>query len=114
VEKLLSGNPGLIVFVLDRDVDLKNLYLCSWQILSNTDPGRDIICHTSNIIFNSTAKNHKTDNFRREWPNVVVSDDETIKKIDALWDELDLGELLDSPSLAYTSLLFEGGAAVNR
>ena len=52
VEKLLSGNPGLIVFVLDRNVDLKNLYHCSWQILSNTDPSRDMLRNTNNIIFN--------------------------------------------------------------
>ena len=112
VEKLLSGNPGLIVFVLDRNVDLKNLYHCSWQILSNTDPSRDMLRNTNNIIVNSTAKNHKSDNFSRNWPNVVVSDNKTIEKIDKLWENLNIGEFIESPSLAFSSLIFEGGAEV--
>ncbi len=110
VEKLLSGNPGLIVFVLDRNVDLKNLYHCSWQILSNTDPSRDMLRNTNNIIVNSTAKNHKSDNFSRNWPNVVVSDNKTIEKIDKLWENLNIGEFIESPSLAFSSLIFKGGA----
>ncbi|MDX2414525.1 MAG: menaquinone biosynthesis decarboxylase [Bacteroidales bacterium] len=112
VEKLLSGNPGLIVFVLDRNVDLKNLYHCSWQILSNTDPSRDMLRNANNIIVNSTAKNHKSDNFSRNWPNVVVSDNKTIEKIDKLWEDLNIGELIESPSLAFSSLIFKGGAEV--
>ena len=88
IESLIGGNEGLIVFVLDSKLDIKNTYITTWQILSHPDPQRDIIRSGNNIIINSTAKAHSSDNFPREWPNVVVSDNDTIKKVDALWDKL--------------------------
>lgn len=114
VKKLVPVSGRLIIFALDSNVDLDNLYLCSWQILSNTDPARDMISVSDSIIFNSTAKDHKSDNFSRAWPNVVVSDGETISKIDGLWNKLGLGSFIESPSLKFTPLIREGGAEVKR
>jgi hypothetical protein len=40
---------------------------------------------------------------------VVISDDETIKKVDSIWDKLNLGPLISSPSDYYKVLVpFQG------
>ncbi len=114
LEKMIIGTEGLIVFVLDAKVELNDLYICAWQILSNTDPGRDLSRRASNILINSTSKAHKTDNFPRSWPNVVVSDNETIERIDKLWDELRLGDKITSPSISLNRLLHKGDAEVSK
>jgi 4-hydroxy-3-polyprenylbenzoate decarboxylase len=44
------------------------------------------------------------DGFSRVWPNPVVSSEETIHQIDAMWPELGLGHFLPSPSLVYFPL----------
>ena len=110
LEKLISGSEGLIVFALDANIDLNDLYICSWQILSNTDPERDLSRIASNIIVDSTSKAHKTDNFPRSWPNVVVSDNKTIARIDKLWEHLGLGDKITSPSISISRLLHKGEA----
>ncbi len=48
------------------------------------------------------------ENFKRDWPNVVVSDEKTINKIDSIWNDLNLGNFIKSPSLKFKKLLFEG------
>ena len=114
LEKFAEGSALKYIFALDAGVDVNKLYTCAWQILANTDPRRDIYKHKSTLIFNSTAKSHSSDKFPRSWPNVVVSDNETIDKIDSIWQELDLGEMIISPSREFASLLFEGGAEISR
>ncbi len=113
LESLLAEANGITVFLLDAKVDLSDLYISVWQILSNTDPVRDINRKGSNIIINSTSKSHASDNFPRSWPNVVVSDSEIIDKIDSLWDKLDLGDKITSPSIKLSNLLFRGDAEVS-
>jgi 4-hydroxy-3-polyprenylbenzoate decarboxylase len=35
----------------------------------------------------------------REWPDVVKMDHATVEKIDQIWHQLGLGEVIDSPSV---------------
>lgn len=114
LDKMINGTEGLIVFALDAEVDLDDMYICAWQILSNTDPGRDLSRRGSNIIIDSTSKAHVKDNFPRSWPNVVVSDNETIARIDKLWDKLGLDNKITSPSISLSSLLHKGDAEVSK
>jgi 4-hydroxy-3-polyprenylbenzoate decarboxylase len=46
------------------------------------------------------------DNFQRDWPNIIVSDEATIKSVDAKWDKLGLGEFLPSPSLKFQDQVY--------
>ena len=46
-------------------------------------------------------KNKTVDGFEREWPNPVVMDEKTIKKIDQIWTKLEIGQFIESPSLNY-------------
>jgi len=51
--------------------------------------------------------------FRRDWPNVVCSDKETIDLVNRRWSEYNTGGFLKSPSLKLLPLLLPGEAAVN-
>jgi len=46
------------------------------------------------------------DNFQRDWPNIIVADDETIAAVDEKWKELGLGGFLPSPSLKFKDQLY--------
>jgi len=43
---------------------------------------------------------------------VIVADDETIAKVDRKWQDLGLGDKINSPSLRYKTQLYKGGATV--
>jgi len=61
-----------------------------------------------------TTKTQALDDFHRDWPNIIVADEQTIASVDKKWDELGLGPLIPSPSLSYRHQLFgeEAVAAV--
>ncbi|MFV0483655.1 MAG: hypothetical protein ACK5MG_06135, partial [Bacteroidales bacterium] len=58
----------------------------------------------------ATSKKQESHNFKRQWPNVVISDSKTIEKIDERWDELNLGDFVVSPSKKYTEMMRNDGA----
>ena len=55
-------------------------------------------------------KNSDNDGFKREWPNVTVMNDATIKLVDKKWESYGLGSILASPSLKYKTLNIGDGA----
>lgn len=103
---------GLVLIAVDHSVDLGNDYILLWQILSNIDPSRDISIRGTNIFIDATSKSHPSDNFSREWPNVVVSDDTTIEKINMLSGNTGITELKQSPSEKLKELSISEGASV--
>jgi len=106
--KLISGVKCL-VFV-DMQVDVYDLKDVAWLVLNNMDPSRDIFIHEGVMIVDGTHKTKKFDCFDRPWPNVIVSDDATIKAVDEKWPGLGLGGFIESPSLKYKKLLWPGKA----
>jgi len=122
LEMKLSEIPLLssmkIVVLYDREVDIDNLSIVVWLLGGNVDPLRDISVMEVNgvsrlVIIDATFKTTKSDNFMRDWPNVVAMDDNTIAAIDGRWNELGLGEFIKSPSLSYKSLSRGKGAVRN-
>ncbi len=103
---------GLVLFVVDSTVDLADNHILFWQILSNTDPSRDIKIINGNIIIDSTAKYHPSDNFGREWPNIVISDDQTINSVDNILNKNGSPGFINSPSLKLKMMDAGGGASV--
>ncbi|HYW95510.1 MAG TPA: hypothetical protein VE870_07990, partial [Bacteroidales bacterium] len=57
-----------------------------------------------------TAKTARFDGFRRPWPNPIVMDEETIKRVNNRWHEYNTGVLLDSPSAGFMKLTRGKGA----
>ena len=41
--------------------------------------------------FDGTRKTKEFDNFHRDWPNIIVANQETIDRIDQKWEQLGLG-----------------------
>lgn len=62
--------------------------------------------------FDGTRKTKEYDDFNRDWPNIIVADDETIKAVDDKWDKLGIGEFIPSPSLKFRSQLYGKEAVV--
>jgi 4-hydroxy-3-polyprenylbenzoate decarboxylase len=100
----------------DEIVDVNDVNMITWIASGNIDPKRDSVIIKGNktscskIFIDATRKSAKKDNFKRDWPNIVVSDDKTIKSIDNLWKHLGLGEFIKSPSLKYRKLNTGDGA----
>jgi 4-hydroxy-3-polyprenylbenzoate decarboxylase len=53
-----------------------------------------------------TRKTVEFDNFHRDWPNIIVADLSTIETIDAKWQSLGIGPLIESPSLKFRKQLY--------
>ncbi|MEZ4999226.1 MAG: hypothetical protein R2744_06010 [Bacteroidales bacterium] len=75
-EQIKVSEHPLWLFIMDENVSGKDINLVAWQVLSNSDPNRDISIHGNSIIFDARAKVGRS--FKRKWPNVVVSSAETI------------------------------------
>lgn len=105
----------LILF--DYMVDTNDIFSSMWLCLSNIDPERDCsvmeTAGTQHLVVDATRKTGKFDQFKRQWPNITVSDDATIKKVDEKWENLGLGEFIVSPSSKYKILKINEGAVVN-
>ncbi len=108
------------ILVVDHVVDIFDIETTVWIASNNIEPNRDswIIepaseTQISHIGWDGSRKTKEQDNFRRDWPNIVVASDETIAKVDALWSKLNIGDFIPSPSLKFKALLFEGNATVH-
>jgi 4-hydroxy-3-polyprenylbenzoate decarboxylase len=98
-----------LILAVDHNVDVNDLLMVAWQVLGNSDPGRDITAISDNSLYiDGTIKALPGRKFPRRWPNVVCSDIETINKVDQKWESLGIGPFITSPSLKYFGLLREG------
>ncbi len=118
--KLISDKSFAMVKVLiflEHTMDISDIADAVWRFSNNVDPKRDHFQfepehpgEVSHIVFDGTRKTKELDGFDRDWPNILVSDDQTIQRIDEIWDKLNLGKFIPSPSLKYRSQIYEGGA----
>lgn len=97
-----------LILAVDHTVDVNDLFMVAWQMLANTDPLRDHEFAGSSLFLDGTIKIYGKPGFRRDWPNVVCSDQATIEKIDGIWNEIFPGGFVESPSNKYQSLLRPG------
>jgi 4-hydroxy-3-polyprenylbenzoate decarboxylase len=116
-----------MILYVEHTVDANDLPTALWRFCNNLDPKRDshinkrpttnlklqISNYTACIGFDGTRKTKEFDDFNRDWPNIIVADDETIKSVDAKWNELNIGKLIPSPSLKFKDQLYGEEAVVN-
>lgn len=88
------------VIVLDAETESMTDNIIAWLILSNIDAKRDFIIkqETDQLFVDATFKSSTVDGFKRDWPNVVTSADDTISVVDSYVSELNLGSNFESPS----------------
>jgi 4-hydroxy-3-polyprenylbenzoate decarboxylase len=126
----LKETEGIkMILYVEHTVDATDLPTALWRLCNNLDPKRDYhLCkiplstrqpvgpstkYTACMGFDGTRKTREFDDFNRDWPNIIVADDETIKTIDAKWNELGIGKFIPSPSLKFKDQLYGKEAVVN-
>jgi 4-hydroxy-3-polyprenylbenzoate decarboxylase len=109
VMNAIWGLPGAMftkcIVVVDHDVDVHNLREVVWKAFNHIDPERDIqfmlgpvdqLEHASRLPnFGSkmgvdATRKWPSEGFARPWPDEIVMDEQTKKKVDALWTRLGL------------------------
>lgn len=92
-----------VIVVLDKDVNVRDPKEAWWIALNHIDPERDVrftmgpidvldhssrgFTYGSKMGIDATRK-WKEEGFTREWPNKIVMDAETKRRVDAMWKEL--------------------------
>lgn len=124
----ITAQPGMegvkMILYVEHTVDVQDLPSALWRFCNNLDPKRDNILSerpssrnagkvTACMGLDGTLKTKALDDFQRDWPNIIVADDATIKAIDEKWAQLPLGPFLPSPSLKYKQQIYGEGAVVN-
>lgn len=106
-----------VLIFLEHTMDISDIADAVWRFSNNFDPRRDHFNFPSqhenevnHVAYDGTRKLKDLDDFHRDWPNILVSDQATIDRVDALWDKLGLGKFIKSPSLKYAKQLYKGGA----
>ena len=114
----MMENIKMILYV-EHTVDPYDLTTCLWRFCNNLDPKRDFTLYQSDTIpysacmgLDGTRKTKALDNFQRDWPNIIVANETTIKRVDEKWDQLGIGQFIPSPSLKYKSQLYGEEAVV--
>jgi 4-hydroxy-3-polyprenylbenzoate decarboxylase len=106
-----------MVLYVEHTVNANDLTVALWRFCNNLDPKRDsTLVQRPSLVDGSktyscigldgTIKTKEMDNFQRDWPNIIVSDEATIRSVDAKWDKLGLGEFLPSPSLKFQDQVY--------
>ena len=112
IERLKSNKEFSVyklIIVVDHPVDILDPMMIAWQVSGNSDPVRDHhYIFSGTLLIDGTIKIFSKGGFPRKWPNVVCSDDDTIKSVDSKWDLLSLGKLITSPSIKYSQLKRKG------
>ena len=109
VMNAIWGLPGAMftkcIVVVDHDVDVHNLREVVWKALNHIDPERDIqftlgpvdqLEHASRLPnFGSkmgvdSTRKWPSEGFARPWPDEIAMDEETKRKVDAMWESLGL------------------------
>ena len=92
-----------VIVVFDKDVNVQNPQEAWWVALNHIDPERDVrftlgpidvLDHSSRAFtFGSkmgidATRKWKEEGFTREWPNKIVMDPETRRRVDEMWSDL--------------------------
>ena len=126
LHNLLSNQIELggikMVLYVEHTVDPSDLSTALWRFCNNLDPKRDSelvridsmggISYDACLGLDGTRKTKEFDGFQRDWPNIIVANDETIRSVDAKWDTLGLGPFLPSPSLRFKGQMYGEEAVV--
>ncbi|MEO7983324.1 MAG: UbiD family decarboxylase domain-containing protein, partial [Bacteroidota bacterium] len=119
-----------MILYVEHTVDANDLTTALWRFCNNLDPKRDhhlnkrptqvpiatgtplATLYSACIGFDGTRKTKEFDDFQRDWPNIIVADDATIKSVDDKWGTLGLGAFIPSPSLKFKGQMYGEEAVV--
>ncbi|MFL5742209.1 MAG: menaquinone biosynthesis decarboxylase, partial [Flavisolibacter sp.] len=112
-----------MILYVEHTVNPQDLPTALWRFCNNLDPKRDhsiiqrpsLLQPTKNFAcmgLDGTIKTKEHDGFERDWPNIIVSDMNTIRSVDEKWERLGLGPFISSPSLKFQDQLYGAEAVV--
>jgi 4-hydroxy-3-polyprenylbenzoate decarboxylase len=112
-----------LILYVEHTVDANDLGIALWRFCNNLDPKRDYnLIQRASLIhpehqfacmgLDGTRKTKEFDNFHRDWPNIIIADEATIKSVDQKWDQLNLGQFIPSPSLKFKDQVYGSEAMV--
>lgn len=112
-----------LILYVEHTVSANDLPVALWRFCNNLDPKRDAVLAQrpsakdegktfACMGLDGTIKSKEFDNFQRDWPNIIVMNDETIQAVDEKWARLGLGDFLPSPSLKFKSQIYGEEAVV--
>jgi 4-hydroxy-3-polyprenylbenzoate decarboxylase len=115
-----------MILYVEHTVDANDLTTALWRFCNNLDPKRDSFLYrgaraneqsTNNQYFacmglDGTRKTKELDDFHRDWPNIIVADNETITAVDEKWEQLNIGPFIPSPSLKFKEQMYGQEAVV--
>jgi 4-hydroxy-3-polyprenylbenzoate decarboxylase len=112
-----------MILYVEHTVDPTDITTALWRFCNNLDPKRDSFIQQrvsvtdpaktfACIGLDGTRKTKEYDDFQRDWPNIIVANDETIKAIDEKWADLNIGPFIPSPSLRFKKQLYGEEAVV--
>ncbi len=103
----------IIIFV-DEGLPPDDYNLTIWYAAGNVDPAVDCFVIDNEyggcLCMDATAKTRADDDFERDWPEVVMMDDNTIKSVDEKKYVAEMGNLSPSPSIKLKNLRYNNGA----
>jgi 4-hydroxy-3-polyprenylbenzoate decarboxylase len=113
-----------MILYIEHTVDAGDLPIALWRFCNNLDPKRDhwpaekrsVIDPSKRSVclgLDGTRKTKEFDNFQRDWPNIIIAADETIKAVDEKWNKLGIGAFIPSPSLKFKDQVYGKEAAVH-
>ena len=113
-----------MVLYVEHTVDPHDLPVALWRFCNNLDTRRDHLLtvrpsridpskQSACLGLDGTRKTKELDNFQRDWPNIIIADDNTIRAVDEKWAQLGIGAFLPSPSLKFKHQVYGEGAVVN-
>ena len=113
-----------MILYVEHTVDAMDLPVALWRFCNNLDPRRDhLLVRKQSWIdptkqfaclgLDGTRKTKELDNFQRDWPNIIIADDATIRAVDEKWAALGIGTFLPSPSLKFKDQVYGAEAVVS-
>ncbi|HPH33333.1 MAG TPA: menaquinone biosynthesis decarboxylase [Chitinophagaceae bacterium] len=112
-----------MILYVEHTVDPNDLPVALWRFCNNMDPKRDFHLFKENVQgstgytacmgLDGTRKTKELDHFQRDWPNIIVANDETIASVDKKWNQLGLGTFIPSPSLKFKEQMYGDEAIVS-
>jgi 4-hydroxy-3-polyprenylbenzoate decarboxylase len=111
IKEILINTGIKAALIIDKEAFGFSLADILWLSANNIDPLRDITkLENDCLLIDATSKSRETDNFDRQWPNIVTMDTATIELVDKKWSIYKIGEFIPSPSLHYLPLVKNSGA----
>jgi 4-hydroxy-3-polyprenylbenzoate decarboxylase len=112
-----------MILYVEHTVNVQDLTVALWRFCNNLDPKRDSMLirresssNPANMVscmgLDGTIKTKEFDNFLRDWPNIIVSDEQTIEAVDKKWYSLGIGAFISSPSLKFKDQIYGKEAVV--